>query len=79
MENPLTEAKPTSLDELFNRDPLDLADKDIDVIVAEFTRQRRAWVEAEAAGKAPRAKAAPGGESNRAKAAKLTLEDLDLD
>jgi hypothetical protein len=34
---------PTSLDELFSRDPLQLADQDLDIIVEELRRQRAAW------------------------------------
>ena len=75
MENPLKEADPNSLTELFARDPLDLADKDIDVIVAEFRRQRALWVQAEAQGKKPTAKKAPAAKTDK-KA--VSLEDLGL-
>jgi len=40
---PIAEANPASLDELFSRDPLDLADTDLDKMVAELEAQRLAW------------------------------------
>jgi hypothetical protein len=39
----LMEASPQSLDELFSRDPLQLSDQDITVIVVELRRQREKW------------------------------------
>jgi len=62
MSDPLSFANPRSLDELFNRDPLDLADQDIDVIVAEFRKQRAAWLAAEGQ---PKAKAAPKAKTTK--------------
>lgn len=58
----LSECNPRSLDEFFNRDPLDLTKQDRTVIVTELRRQRKAWAIAEAQGKtrmpkAPKAKA----------------------
>ena len=41
--NPLLEAEPLSLDELFSRDPLGLSDQDIGKIVSELRRQRAKW------------------------------------
>lgn len=48
--NPLAEASPASLDELFSRDPLDLSRAERDQIVAEFRRMRETWNKAELAG-----------------------------
>jgi hypothetical protein len=73
MSDPLAFANPRSLDELFNRDPLDLGDQDIDVIVAEYRRQRAQWLEAEGQPKPTRAKAGPKPEKP-----KFTLESLGL-
>ncbi len=42
--NPLAEAEPSSLDELFSRDPLGLSDQDISSIVRELRRQREKWL-----------------------------------
>lgn len=39
----LPPANPNSLDELFSRDPLGLADSDIDRAVTEFRRMRLTW------------------------------------
>jgi len=41
--NPLLEADPLSLDELFSRDPLGLNDQDIGKIVSDLRRQRVKW------------------------------------
>lgn len=49
--NPLAEATPDSLSELFSRDPLKLQDQDIGIIVSELRRERDRWVVAEAQGK----------------------------
>jgi hypothetical protein len=60
MTNPITEADPNSLAELFSRDPLSLSDADIDKIVAEYRKQREIWQLADNQGKpAPRKPAAP--------------------
>ena len=64
--NPLAEASSESLQELFDKDPLQLTDNDIHRIVAELREQRDRWIKAEAKGKK---KAAP---------ASLSLEDLGL-
>jgi hypothetical protein len=79
--SPLAEAIPESLDELFSRDPLQLAEPDIDKIVARLRAERANWDKEQAitAGKPPRAKA---GAAKATKAtpvkldAKMTLDDL---
>lgn len=43
MTNPLEEASPSSLEELFARDPLQLRDVDIETIVRELRRMREKW------------------------------------
>jgi len=74
-ESPLAEASPRSLDEFFSRDPLDLSDQDLDVIVAELRRQRKQFLVAEAQPKAPRgASKAPKTPASLA----LELGDLGL-
>lgn len=75
--NPLAEASPASLDELFSRNPLDLTDGDIERIVVELQRRRVEWVEAEAKGakRAPKAKSAAVA---KAIVGKVDLSDLDL-
>ena len=75
--NPLTEAKPTSIDELFSRDPLSLTDDDVALIVDQLRAHRRLWAAEEKSSKKS------GKRTNSvgiAKAAKnLKLEDLSLD
>lgn len=73
---PLAEASPASLDELFSRDPFDLAEADIERIVMEFRRARENWATAEASGakKAPKAVKAPKAEAPK----DLSLDDLGL-
>ena len=79
--SPLAEAIPESLDELFSRDPLQLAEPDIDKIVARLRAERANWDKEQAitAGKPPRAKAG-AVKAGAAKAvkldAKMTLDDL---
>lgn len=53
-ESPLAEANPQSLQELFDRDPLQLTDDDIEKIVCELRTQRDRWQQAEKKGKAKR-------------------------
>jgi hypothetical protein len=50
-ENPLSEASEISLEEAFNRDPLELTRQDRDKIVAELRRARENWIKEEAGGK----------------------------
>lgn len=55
----LAECSPRSLDEFFNRDPLDLSKADRAIIVAELRRLREVWAKAEASGakRAPKTQA----------------------
>jgi len=66
--NPLTEANPESLQELFSGDPFNFTRQRRDLIVAELRRARSRWDQAEASGK----KSAP----KAAKKQTLTIEDL---
>lgn len=65
-ESPLAEASPESLQELFDKDPLELTDHDVERIVAELREQRGRWTQAEKKGKKV---AAPKS---------ISLADLDL-
>lgn len=47
MTNPLLEADPTSISELFSTDPLKLTNKDIDQIVERLRADRVLWEKAE--------------------------------
>ena len=68
MSDPTAAFAPTSLDELFSRDPLGLADADIDLVVAELRRMREVWETGQ--------KAKPRSEKTSVKS--LSLEDLGL-
>lgn len=68
MSEHIANANPNLLDELFSRDPLGLADADLDMLVDEFRRIRTTW---EAAPTKARVKKAPG-----VKVEKASLEDL---
>lgn len=70
---PTEEVLPQSLDELFNKDPLQLSDQEIVVICAAFRQQRKNFAledkEAKAAGKPVKKKAIQN----------VDLDNLDLD
>lgn len=72
--SPLLEVQPQVLQEYFDRDPLDLSDEAIDVIVTQLRQMRQRFLLAENAGKRPprQKKAAP------APKAEVTIEDLEL-
>jgi hypothetical protein len=60
----LAETNPASVDELFNRDPLLLQEKDLKVMVEYFRAKRENWIVEERQGKTkasstPKAKAGP--------------------
>lgn len=70
--NPLEEAKTTSLDELFSRDPLRLTRADLEVMVAQLRIMRDRFLQEEAAPKAPK------GPKPKAAKVVLSLSDLGL-
>lgn len=67
-DSPLAEAEPNSLQELFDKDPLNLTDPDIERIVTELRAQRDRWVKTEA----------KTGHKKKAAPANISLADLDL-
>lgn len=67
--NPLSEAKPESLSDLFEKDPLLLTEEDAERICAEFRDQRKNWQQKE---KTTR------GNPKRNAPANLSLDDLDI-
>jgi predicted DNA-binding transcriptional regulator YafY len=69
MTSPLAEASPESLQELFDKDPLQLTSDDIERIVTELRAQRERWKAAEATGAHKRVKK---------EVVKLDLADLGL-
>lgn len=76
--DPLDIAKPTSLDELFNRDPLSYTDQDITIICQVLRDQRKVWMSLEAKGAKRGVKAKAQDGPKAAAPDKLDLGDLDL-
>jgi hypothetical protein len=58
MTTPLSEASPTSLQDLFDKDPLSLTDSDIEQIVSSLRAARVKW-ESAPKGRAPKAEPKP--------------------
>ncbi len=78
--SPLSEAEPNSLDELFNRDPLELADQDIQRIVAVFRAQRKNFDLEEASAKKSGKKVNPSKLKKSAEEiAALDVDSLNLE
>jgi hypothetical protein len=75
--SPLTEADPHSLNELFERDPLQLKDPEIEFIVHALRRQRVTWEAEEAKAKSKGKR--PSSAAAKEAAKKITLDSLDLD
>lgn len=65
--SPLTEASPTSLQELFDKDPLSLTDDDVERIVGELRAQRDRWE-----------KASPKQKSKLEAVTDISVEDLGI-
>jgi hypothetical protein len=75
--NPLDEASPESIDELFDRDPLELSDQDVDKIVARLRQDREAWAADEAS--AQTSGKCTKRQPNRIPQSQLKIETLGLD
>lgn len=73
--NPVTQADPTSLNELFSRDPESLQQVDLEKIVTYFRDLRKKWDLAEASGKKSLSKKA-AKEPLQPPPANLSIEDL---
>lgn len=76
-KSPLSEANPESLQELFDRDPLELSKQDITRIVTELRANRHHFVKEETRARKA-GKKNPGGAAAKATAKRMTLDDLDL-
>jgi hypothetical protein len=78
--NPLTEASPTSLEELFSRDlaamPREARRASIMELVADYRAKRLRWKQEEAAGAT---RASTGARKKAPKAGATSLSDLGLD
>lgn len=75
--SPLAEAKATSLEELFSRDPFEFSQQDEEAIVLELRKQRLNWEAAEKAGTTPGAKAKATKEAKKS-GPKETVDLADL-
>lgn len=75
--NPMAEVSSNSLDELFDRDPLELSKQDLELIVQAFRAQRIRW-EADGSTEPKKAKAADK-KANELENKNLSLDDLNLD
>ena len=73
MSDPLSEANPKSLDEIFSSDPGSLSEKELSLVVKELREQSARWTIAETAGK----KSAPKMPKTSAPVS-LSLKDLGL-
>ncbi len=69
--NPLEEAVPTSLDELFSRDPLKLGEQDIIKIVEELRRMRKNFLLTDNEPKAARKRAPKAAPMERPRSKQL--------
>lgn len=72
--SPLEGIESQTLDELMSRDPLDLADTDIEKIVSVLREQRKRWLVEAQAPKAPKAPA--GGKTPKRAATPTDVADL---
>ena len=72
---PLAQVSPTSLNELFNKDPRTLEDGEIVEIISALRKDREKWVTAE---KVEKAKGASKKAPKIAASASIKLDDLDL-
>jgi hypothetical protein len=78
--SPLAEVSPTSLEDLFNKDPLELTEKDIEETVRYLRKARETFLKEEATApkkgdtKKPAVKAGPKVALDKT----LTADDLDI-
>ena len=72
--SPVKDIEPNSLNELFSRDPLELADQDIDRIVEVLRERRNNWLLTE---ESPKPKRAPAKKLTQAEVDDL-LKDLPI-
>ena len=76
--SPLDEAKPESLEDLFNKDPLKLTEQDLVRTVEYFRAARQTFLKQDAA-KIPRGAKNKAAPVKQALDQKLTIDDLELD
>lgn len=76
--NSLAEADPRSINDLFNEDPLNLTDEDVDRLVAEFRKNRELWAKEEASAQAEGRKRRPKTYKPKVPVGQLSLDDIGL-
>lgn len=76
--SPLDEAKPESLEDLFNKDPLELTKQDLERTVAYLRRARETFLREDAA-KVPRGAKKTLTPVKQALDKTVTVNDLDID
>lgn len=77
-QTPLSEADPKSLDVLFNEDPLNLTDEDIDTIVVELRKNRHLWKKEEEAAKREDRPRRPSSYKAKVPKGSISLGDIGL-
>lgn len=77
-QSPLAEADPQSLDELFNADPLELTEANLDTLAAEFRSKRKLWEKEEAAAQAQGRRRRPREYKDKVAKGQLSLTDIGL-
>lgn len=80
-ESPLKEVSPEALNEIFLKDPRQITDEEIEVLILEYRKQRGQFLieekEAKAAGRARKgAKALPKLKEEKKEAVKLSADDI---
>ena len=70
-------SEPTTLDDLFNRDPSSLSDDEVRTIVVKLREQRAKWAQEEAAGKRSGSRKRPKG-IKKEKLGDIKLGDLTI-
>ena len=77
-ESPLKQADPKSLDELFNADPLDITNTDLEALVAEYRLNRHKWAKEEAESKTQGRASRPKEYKAKIPKGSIKLADLGL-
>lgn len=74
----LKEANPKSLEDLYNSDPLDLTNDDIDNLIEDWRRKRHLWEREEKSAQAEGRKRKPKAYRDAPDSSKLTISSLGL-
>lgn len=77
-QTPLVEADPKSLDDLYNEDPLNLTDEDIDRLTEDMRANRALWEKEEKAAAAEGRARKPKSYKPKVPKGSLSLDDIGL-